>query len=226
MVLYHCIEKEDKTMRLIFIRHPKTEANEKRLVYGRTDALYSTVGEATIPAIVEALHKIHIDEIYASPLTRTRLLAERIAGDHAVAKEDIRMDDRILEMNFGRFENMTIAQLEETYPEEYHAYLQDFNGYQVPEGESYHQLNQRVGDFLEEIYRRHEKEGTTEQTIVVVAHSMVIHAALSHLLHLDLNDVWHIKIEPGSLVDLDWRCDFAMLQQLTGSLNVREILQP
>ena len=290
-------------MRLIFIRHPKTEANERKLVYGRTDALYSEAGAATIPGIVEELRDVRIDSLYASPLTRTRLLAEAIADDHQIPHHQILMDDRILEMDFGCFENMTIAQLEETYPAEYHSYISDFNEYQVPGGESYRQLYHRVGGFLKEIYQRHEIEkrsgqkgpnalelevgaeppldafgmgeededetqswlnlrpreeraegqmgeaaGETrgersgengawfelkqamdqqkikrEQTVVVVAHSMVIHAALSHLLNLDLNDVWHIKIEPGSLVDLDWRSEFAMLQRLSGPFNVRDI---
>jgi len=356
-------------MRLIFIRHPKTEANERKLVYGRTDALYSEAGAATIPGIVEAIHEVDVDRIYASPLTRTRILAEKIAADHGIPTNEICMDERILEMDFGRFENMTISELEEKYPKEYHEYINDFNDYQVPGGESYRQLYQRVGEFLKEIYQRHERkhqeevaaetvssvqgskaaeefvaaeqnsettaglvsdeqnresaeeiacgaqieaavvedtsdaqnkevaaetttpdaleleiaaetttpdalelemaaETTTpdalelevgeieddetqqwlnqrsqkdngawfevksvmdslkkkkEETIVVVAHSMVIHAALAHLLNLDLNDVWHIKIEPGSVVDLDWRYDFAMLQHLAGPFNVREI---
>ena len=244
-------------MRLILIRHPRTEANEQKLVYGRTDALYSESGKATIPGIVEALHAVNIDQMYSSPLTRTRLLAREIAFDHRISEEQIRMDDRILEMDFGKFENMTIPQLEATYPKEYQEYINDFNEYVVPGGESYRQLYERVGEFLKEIYRRHEQgieeekhrdaldlevgEGTDEdhgwfevknamasqerkkeETVVVVAHSMVIHAALAHLLNLDLNDVWHIKTEPGSIVDLDWRYEFAMLQSLSGPFNVRE----
>ena len=75
-------------MRLIMIRHPKTEANERKLVYGWTDALYSEAGKATIPWIVEKLHDVKVDRIYTSPLTRTRLLAEAIATDHEVASGD------------------------------------------------------------------------------------------------------------------------------------------
>lgn len=258
-------------MRLIFIRHPKTEANEKKLVYGRMDALYSQAGEATIPDILKALCRVDVDRIYASPLTRTRILAERLAEDHGILESEICMDERILEMDFGSFEGMTISELEEAYPTEYHEYINNFNDYEVPGGESYRQLYQRVGEFLKEIYQRHEgcrmqketgaqapsnKQKTPdalelelgeddgdetqqwlnqrgqnhigsfspqkEETILVVAHSMVIHAALAHLLNLDLNDVWHIKIEPGTVVDLDWRYDFAMLQALGGPFNIRQ----
>ncbi len=258
-------------MRLIFIRHPRTEANEKKLVYGRTDALYSQSGLATIPGIVAALHDIRIDKLYTSPLTRTRLLACAIGEDHGIMPEDIAEDERIIEMDFGLFENKTIPQLRQQYPEEYGQYIKQFEEYAVPQGESYRQVYHRVGAFLEEIYEIYEtrsaggsgaagdnsedanekkrqpaertnlagtgrrkatgqqgqpgQQGFAERTVVAVAHSMVIHAALAHLLHLNLSDVWHIKVEPGSIVDLDYRCGFAMLQELKGPYNVREAVQ-
>lgn len=280
-------------MRLIFVRHPRTEANEKNIVYGRTDALYSQAGEASIPGIVEELRDVNIDYLYASPLTRTKILANAIAEDHGIHCDSIHMDDRVLEMNFGLFENHTIDQLKEKFPEEYQEFLDNYNSFVAPEGESFELLHQRVGEFLEEIYHCHEDarmnaeehrdwlklrgeweakaivgggapgtssgsgganprlsaweewsgkfecqspaerrpeqslaeqspaEQRPEQTVVVVAHSMVIHAALAHLLKIDLNEVWHIKIEPGSIVDLDYRCNFAMLQRLAGPFNVR-----
>ena len=229
-------------MRLIMIRHPKTEANERKLVYGRTDALYSEAGRASIPGIVEKLHDVKIDRIYSSPLTRTRLLAEAIAADHGVAvgesadhtvvAPDIIMDNRILEMNFGQFENMTIPELEEKYPEEFAEYRKNFNDCVVPGGESFRQLSERTVDFLKDIYQRHESSRTEEggandrdpkeETVVVVSHSMVIHAAIGYLLDIDLDDVWRVKVEPGSMIDFDWRYDYAMLQGLGGPFNVRK----
>ena len=227
-------------MRLIMIRHPKTQANERKLVYGRTDALYSEEGEATIPGIVEKLHDVKIDRIYSSPLTRTRLLAEAIAADHGPAAPDIVMDDRIKEMNFGKFENMAIPELEEKYPVEFSEYRKNFNDCVVPGGESFRQLSERTVAFLQDIYDRHEKgidycrdddgwpaQGTVsekkkEETIVVVSHSMVIHAAIGYLMDIDLDDVWRVKVEPGSMIDFDWRYDYAMLQSLSGPFNVRK----
>lgn len=226
---------EEITMRLIMIRHPKTEANERKLVYGWTDALYSEAGKATIPWIVEKLHDVKIDRIYTSPLTRTRLLAEAIAADHgaavgestncgAEAAPEIFADERIMEMNFGKFENKTTAELEKEYPEEFRSYRENFNDAVVPGGESYRQVAERTVAFLKEIYQRHEGERTgDEETVVVVSHSLVIHAAMGYLLGVDLDDVWHFKTEPGTVVDFDWRYEYAMLQGLYGPFNVREV---
>lgn len=230
-------------MRLIFVRHPQTEANVKGLIYGRYDAKYSPAGEASIPAIVESLRGVRFDAMIASPLSRTRILAEKIAEDHSLEMGEIHFDDRILEMNFGVLEGMTTGEAKEKQKEVYDGLMADYEQYVLPQGESCLMVYQRVGEFLQELYGvfegRQKKpelsawdewagnicggqgEDKREKTVVVVAHSMVIHAALAHLLKISLHEIWHLKVEPGSLVDIDWRCDFAMLQGLSGPLNIR-----
>lgn len=220
-------------MRLIFVRHPQTEANESKLIYGRLDAQYSDAGRASIPAILEALRGVKFDALIASPLSRTRYLAQAIAADHGFSEEEIRLDDRVIEMNFGIIEGMTAKEAKEQQKEAYDAFMADYERYVIPEGESCFLVYQRVGQFLKDIYEEFEgseqrgkgseqRAKRSEQTVVVVAHSMVIHTALSHLLKTALEEMWHMKIEPGAIVDLDWRCGFAMLQGLSGPLNIRE----
>lgn len=234
-------------MRLIFVRHPQTEGNVRGLIYGRYDAQYSEAGRKSIPGIVEALRGVEFDALIASPLSRTKYLAEEIAADHGLGPEEIRYDDRVLEMNFGVLEAITTKEAKETQKEVYDSLMADYEQYEIPGGESCVMVYERVGRFLEDIYAEFEgcpkKEELSaweewsgkmkadrvqnrkrrERTIVVVAHSMVIHVALAHLLKIALHEIWHIKVEPGSMVDLDWRCDFAMLQGLSGPFNIREV---
>lgn len=70
-------------MKLIFIRHPETEANVKRLIYGKTESEYSDRGRASVNAVVEQLSNKKIDAIYSSPRKRAADLAEAIAKDIA-----------------------------------------------------------------------------------------------------------------------------------------------
>lgn len=232
-------------MRLIFVRHPQTEANVEGLIYGRLDAQYSEAGRASIPAIVESLRGVNFDALIASPLSRTKYLAEEIVKDHGTAAEEIRFEERVLEMHFGVMEGMTTKEAKEQQKEVYEALMANYEEYVVPGGESCVMVYERVGAFLKELYGEFEGprekaelsawdewsgnvkpaagSREREKTVVVVAHSMVIHIALSHLLKIPLHEIWHIKIEPGSIVDLDWRCDFAMLQGLAGPFNVRQI---
>lgn len=211
-------------MRLIFIRHPETMANVNKLIYGRTESEYSQEGAASIPWVVEQMHGISIDEMYVSPLQRTKYLAEQIALDHGFT--DMVMEERILEMNFGVFENMTNAQARASYPSEYAALMKNYSHFQIPGGESFFMVRERVQDFLHELsekenleLERAESDGADpkelpQKVIVAVAHSMVIRSALSCLLGIGLEDIWHIKMNPASIVDVDYRHGYAMLQQL------------
>lgn len=195
-------------MRLIFIRHPETQANVNKLIYGRSESDYSEAGRTSILWVVEQMRNLDFDVMYASPSKRTTFLAEQIAKDHNFT--DIRSEERILEMHCGIFENMSNGEAKKKYEKEYDALINNYTHYVIPQGESFKMVRDRVKLFLEEIFQKHSKE----QTIVFVTHSMVIRSALSYLLKIDLDDIWHIKIDPASIVDIHYESEFAMLQGL------------
>lgn len=196
-------------MRLIFIRHPQTQANAARVIYGRTESDYSPQGKQSIPGIVARLEGIRPDRIYASPLKRTAYLAQRIAERHGVEK--ILFEDRLLEMNFGIFENKTLEEVRAIPGEHYEKLMADYNHYTVPGGESFCQVQARVKEFLDELWSEKAEEAGT---YIIVAHSMVIRGALSHLLEIPLDAIWHLRIEPGAVVDVAYDCNYGMLQGL------------
>lgn len=230
-------------MRLLFIRHPQTRANVQRVIYGRTESDYSPEGEKSIPGIVEQLRGGKPDRIYASPLRRTAYLAQRIGADHGM-EEQIRYEERLLEMDFGIFENRSAEEAKAIPGGHYEKLMADYNNYVIPEGESFQQVKDRVKAFLEELkaeenaelesLRRETDSEPFEEitaqisdrrTYVIVAHSMVIRGALSYLLDISLDAIWHLRIEPGSVVDVLYDYDFAMLQGLILPENGRsEIL--
>lgn len=193
-------------MRLVFVRHPQTQANVARVIYGRTESEYSPQGKQSIPGIVARLEGIRPDRIYASPLKRTAYLAQRIAEHHRV--EDIRFEDRLLEMNFGIFENKSVEEAKAIRGEHYEKLMADYNHYVIPGGESFLEVKARAKEFLEELSE--EEAGTC----IIVAHSMVIRGALSHLLEIPLDAIWHLRIEPGSVVDVAYDYNYGMLQGL------------
>lgn len=196
-------------MRLVFIRHPETQANVKKLIYGRSESDYSEHGTASVLWVVEQMKDLDFDAMYVSPLKRTTYLAQQIAKDHDF--KNIIFEERILEMHCGIFENMTTEKVLKQYRKQYEALMQDYSHYVIPEGESFELVRHRVIGFLKELFQKH----TEKQTIVIVAHSMVIRAALSYLLQIDLDDIWHIKIDPAAIVDINYECEFAMLQGLS-----------
>ncbi len=221
-------------MRLIFVRHPETEANVKRLIYGRTDSAYSEKGEASVEKVVNHMADKHIDAIYSSPLRRAAFLAEAIAENHSDGsrKLEVIKDDRLQEMHFGIFENKTNKEAEELYGEGYDQFWHDFANFDVPEGENLGQVKERVVDFLncicangttkkslrelmkEDPEKVLEQQHKKSRTVIIVAHALVIKSALSFLLNMPLDKIWHIDIQPAAIVQVSYHNGFGVLTEL------------
>lgn len=225
-------------MKLIFIRHPETEANVRKVIYGRTDSWYSPKGEDSVPLVIAYLKDVEIDSLYASPLKRASYLAEQIAMDHNRRRTTEPLvpaiDERLIEMHFGIFENKSNQEAKELYGDGYENLWLDLPNFQIPEGETLTQVKERVVDFLKEVCAKEpigksmlerleedpigsmEAVAQKEQTIVIVAHALVIRGALSWLMNIPLSDIWHIDIKPANLLEVIYRNGFAMLTRLTG----------
>lgn len=222
---------------MIFIRHPETEANVRKVIYGRTDSWYSPKGEASVALVTELLSEVPIDRIYASPLKRAAFLAEQITALHNTRRKEnllkVVYDDRLIEMDFGIFENKSNQEAKELYGEGYEQLWQDLANFEIPEGENLTQVKERVVDFLKEICALEpagrplaeklkedpigalEPSKTKEITLVIVAHSLVIRSALSWFLNISIEDIWHIDIKPAGMVEILYRNGYAMLTKLT-----------
>ncbi|NLY72038.1 MAG: histidine phosphatase family protein [Clostridiales bacterium] len=184
-------------IKLIFIRHPETEANVKRLVYGRTESEYTPRGIESIAWVLEQLSDTSIDRIYASPLKRAAFLASEIAKSNSPPIEVV-FDDRLMEMDFGNFENRTIEEIMEIFGEELLHFRNDYVNFRIPKGESFSQVKDRVKEFIKELEAQKENE-----TVVVVAHSLVIRAALSFLMNIPLKEARRFDIRPSGIVEIN-----------------------
>jgi alpha-ribazole phosphatase len=193
-------------MRLILIRHPETQANVKGLIYGRSESDYSEKGRASIDWVVDHLQGRTIHTIYASPLSRTADLAAAIGNNQEVP---VLFHDDLLEMNFGLFENMTPEEAADRYRSYFNAYMNDYAGYAIPEGESFKEVYDRVAGFLKSL-----PDG--QVTCVIVTHGMVIKAALAYLLDISLEEVWHISTKPAAIIEIEYTERYGVLHGLTG----------
>lgn len=154
-------------MNIFFLRHGKTTSNEKGVYGGFTDVKLSTEGIEQAKNIAEVLKGETFDEIYVSPLRRTCETCQ-ISGYEGV------FDDRLREINFGIFEELSYEEILEKYPTEAKLWEKDFLGYKIPQGESLLELYHRVSDFIDEISKHEGK-------VLVVTHEGVIRCALSYV---------------------------------------------
>ncbi len=189
-------------MRFYILRHPETVANERSLIYGWENYEYTKKGEEMFREIQKRMDAYRFDRIYTSPLGRARKLAEAI-GERR--KKDVIVEERLKEMHYGILEGMPYPEALQKYPRVLDRLFGDLEHFTVPEGESIDHVTARVGEFLDEIK---EEEGA----VLLVTHSMLTHTALSCLLDLPRNDMWHFKIDPCMLIRVDYHDGYGVLK--------------
>ena len=88
-------------MNIYITRHGQTDLNKAHLMQGRTDAPLNERGKQQAAEAAEQLKGIRFDAVYASPLQRAVDTAHIMTG---VPKDQIITDERIIEVDFGRYE--------------------------------------------------------------------------------------------------------------------------
>jgi alpha-ribazole phosphatase len=172
-------------MELYLIRHTTPRVG-KGICYGQSDVPLAESFDAEWTALREGLPP-GVQCVYTSPLSRCRRLAERIAEHYGVP---LHPDDRLRELNFGRWE----LQAWDALPEpELSAWMNDYVHVPCPGGESYAQLISRVASFVESL-----RTGAPGRT-VVVTHAGVIRSGYAVLHGLSPEAAMARKVAYGEM---------------------------
>ena len=131
---------------IYIIRHGQTDQNVAHRIQGQRDFPLNATGVAQAEAARDELKArgIVFDKVYSSPLGRAAKTAEIVSG----GKVKPVFDDRLKEMDFGRFEGTDL----EDMPEDLKFFFKDFVNNPAPEGvEQLADLKARLGAFLEDM---------------------------------------------------------------------------
>lgn len=154
-------------MKLVFIRHTKV-AVRAGICYGQTDVAVASSYREELKQIAEKLKGLPADQVFSSPLGRCSRLATDLFPYCPVT-----FDERLRELNFGRWEGKS---WDEIYRSDAGKFWMDhYLTASCPEGESYPELRERVGSFLQMVTAL--KAGH----VVVVTHGGVIRLVKSLL---------------------------------------------
>jgi broad specificity phosphatase PhoE len=164
---------------LYFARHGQTDWNAERRLQGQHDIPLNALGRVQATQCGAILRGLFARDGVAaagldyvsSPLGRARVTMELMRTGLGLQPQDYRIDPRLLEMSFGRWEGYTYAELKDREAEGLAAREKDKWGFVLPDGESYEQLVLRVRDWYESI----------ERDTVVAAHGGVCRALIAHL---------------------------------------------
>lgn len=164
--------------RIYLVRHGSTQLSAEDRFAGASDVLLSAEGERQASCLGGRLAGVKLAAIYASPLRRTLRTAELIAAPHQLA---ITPEPTLCEINHGRWEQHTRAEVETTFPEEYRAWEEDPFTFAPLGGETGLAVLARALPTLRSIVQRHQG-----RAVLVVSHKATLRLLIGSLLGFDL----------------------------------------
>jgi broad specificity phosphatase PhoE len=180
-------------MKLIFLRHPETLANVEHLIYGKTDYPYTEIGKQQFTLALESVKTFTYNVILTSPIGRALNLAEAVATQSGVP---FQVDSRLEEMNHGVLEGLTTHEAEQKYPKVFKSFMDDFETFQLPDGESYEMFSTRIYEAMDEVIR-------SQQDCLIVTHGGVIRTALEYLLNCEPGLSWYLEVGNCSFIEIN-----------------------
>ncbi len=191
------------------IRHGETEPNKRHACLGRTDVPLNQKGREQAFRLFSNLLGVYCDAVYSSPLSR----AKDTVSVFLEARKDLTLieDERLIERDFGEWENMSMPEIEAADQERFALWMEDFVGYTAPGGESSADVQRRVDSLIEELAQRHDGE-----TVMLVTHLGTARHIISKCLGLTLEESWRFTLDNGgfAVIEYDPEKGYGVLKRL------------
>ncbi len=191
------------TTQLLLVRHGQTTMNVSGAFCGLSEAPLTEVGREQAQRLANRLSHEHIDALYCSPQGRARETAQPVA---AALQLDIQIREALHEIDFGRWEGLVKAEIEQKFPWEIAAWNRGSWAVQAPGGETQQAVLARVVPCLVELLAAH-----AGQTILIVSHGTTLRLLVGHLLNLSLPASRALRLDTASLTKLLVRGDHVQL---------------
>ena len=186
------------TQTIAIVRHGETDWNQARRIQGRTEVALNATGRLQAAATGRLLASQEVREqwgdwsaLLSSPLARAVETASIVGSGIGLAEEP-RVDDALLERDFGPAEGVPVHEAQERWP-----------GLVIPGAESTEALAERSAAAFDRLLAE-------APAAIVVAHGMMIREGLSRLTGIDVprvlnGEVWVLQrrasstLAPGAL---------------------------
>ena len=172
-------------MEIYLIRHT-TPRIAKGICYGQADLDVAATFEKEASSILNSINILEEAKVFSSPLKRCTKLAQKFSNN-------INIDKRLLELNFGDWELLKWDELPQPDSD---IWMNDFVNVTVTNGESYKDLAKRANEAFTEIISSPEKQ------LIIITHSGVIRSILSRINNINLKDSFDINIQYGQVFKL------------------------
>lgn len=144
------------------------------------------------------------DRLLSSPMARCVAFARTLGERHGL---DVRVDERLREVGFGRWEGLTRQQVEERDPQGYAAFYRDPVAQRPDGAEDLNAFSRRVAAALDHALETHAGEH-----LLLVCHAGVIRALLGHVLQAPAERWYRIRVDNAGLSRLRFGRHGGMLE--------------
>lgn len=163
------------------MRHAQTSDNLVKRYTGSNDRIgISKEGRKQIKNTIPFLKSKNIQIIFSSPFKRCLQTAMELKK---FLKVSLITDERLKEVNYGKWQGLTSEEVKEKFPEIYKARGNDPVNIPPSEGETLLEMQRRVIKAIEEII-------STNKNTLVITHGSCIHATLMHYQEINLMKFW------------------------------------
>ncbi|MFD5463165.1 bifunctional RNase H/acid phosphatase [Kitasatospora sp. NPDC127059] len=186
----------------VLLRHGETPLTpEKRFSgSGGTDPELSDKGRWQAERAAEALAaRGSIQAVVASPMRRTRQTAEIVAARLGL---EVRYEDGLREVDFGDWEGLTFAEVQERYPDDLSAWLGSAKAKPTGSGESFTTLTHRAGVARDKILARY-----AGKTVLVVSHVSPIKTLVRLALGAPPDSMYRMELSAASICAVQYYAD-------------------
>ncbi|MHB1234657.1 MAG: histidine phosphatase family protein [Microbacteriaceae bacterium] len=164
---------------LFLVRHGETVWHAENRYAGSTDVALTECGNAQAERLARWTEMQPIDAVYTSDLSRAVITATPSAR---VLGLPITTEPALREVDFGRGEGLTSAEMRTLFPEETARFLEHPSTSPLPEGEPGVDAAERAWRALERIVAQYP-----DGTVLVVMHSTLMRLVLCRALGIPLD---------------------------------------
>ena len=185
---------------IYLVRHCEAEGNKQKLFQGHIDTDISEKGRVQLTYLAKRFEKVHIDKIFASPLTRAYKTALAVAEPKNM---QVFTNEDFIEMFCGELDGRTFAYIFETYPELKYAWFEDPQNFAPIGGETMRELFTRAKTAVEKVANDPENK---DKTLLFATHGGFLRCLHCALLYRDIERLKDVPWSTNTAVTL-LRCE-------------------
>ncbi|MBI4670195.1 MAG: histidine phosphatase family protein [Chloroflexi bacterium] len=203
-------------LKLYLIRHGETDWNADGRIQGHSDIELNARGLEQARRLAARIpEEGAFEALYASPLRRAYRTAELIGQALGLP---VHADVRLLERSLGQLEGLTMADIQEKFPEVHHAWHNGGTRPHIPGEESRERFVQRTRDFIRDIRARH-----SAGRVLAITHGGAITMLLMTGLELDTEHPLPFYIDNASINIVQWGERGARLRVLNDTCHLNTL---